>query len=220
MSTVVTFSACLLLISSLLLSGCAAIRTAGEVQSGRRALLTHNPEQALGYFQEAAARSPDYRFVSHTLQQTVWTYLGRAQYETGRLSEARQSFEKAISRYEHDSLARMFLGLTLARMENRPEGLKHIQSGMRGVHEWLEHEERVRPFTAFWDPLRHIRRELESSLQMIEGKDVDWPALIASGEWVGARVESEIERVRRDERRRFDNGDRRRTMFGRMLRSG
>jgi hypothetical protein len=80
MSTVATLSTRLLLVSSLLLSGCAAIQTAGEVQSGRRALLTHNPEQALGYFQKAAARSPDYRYVSHTLQQTVWTYLGRALY--------------------------------------------------------------------------------------------------------------------------------------------
>jgi tetratricopeptide (TPR) repeat protein len=220
MRTVAMYGTSLLVISALFLSGCAAVITAGQVQSGRQALLTRNPELALGYLEEAVRRDPEYRFVSHTFQQTVWTYLGRARYETGRFPEARQSFEKALSHYQHDSLARMYLGLTMARTQKEPDGLKQVESGMRELHEWLEYEQRARPFTAFWDPLRHIRREIESSLHMIEGKDVDWPALIASGEWVGYQVESEIERVRRDERRRFERGDGRRTMFGRMLRSG
>ncbi len=212
MRTTGTWWSCLLVISALLLSGCAAFRTAGLVQSGRQALLTHKPEDALAYFREAAQRDPEYRFASHTLQQTVWTYLGRAQYETGRFQEARQSFEKALARDEYDNLARLYLGLALAREMNTDEALKYIEGGMRGLYEWLEYEQAVRPFTAFWDPLRHIRNEIRKSLQIIEGKDIDWPALIASGEWVGYQVEAEIDRVLRDERRRFDNGDRRRRM--------
>jgi len=46
------------------LCGCASYRIAGQVQSGRVALLTHNPEAALAYFQQAAQGDPNYRMES------------------------------------------------------------------------------------------------------------------------------------------------------------
>jgi hypothetical protein len=34
---------------------------------------------------------------------------------------------------------------------------------------------------------------------MIAGKDIDWPKLIASGEWVGKKFEEESDVARQDE---------------------
>ena len=47
------------------------------------------------------------------------TYLGRAYYETGRDEEARTALEKAVSLNKDDSLAYLYLGLTLLRTGER-----------------------------------------------------------------------------------------------------
>jgi hypothetical protein len=39
---------------------------------------------------------------------------------------------------------------------------------------------------------------------MISGKKVDWQKLSSSGEWLGPRMEDEIDRVRRQESQRDD----------------
>jgi tetratricopeptide (TPR) repeat protein len=182
-----------------LLSGCASFQVAGQVQSGRRALLINNPEQALAYFQQAAESNPNYIFESGLFREGIWTYVGRAQYATGKLEEARRSFERALSFYKDDYLARMYLGLTLARSGDRLNGLKEIESGMKGLYDWLEYINSSRPFTAYWDPRREIRSELEKDLAMISGKDIDWPKLIESAEWIGKKMEDEIDKVKRDE---------------------
>jgi len=185
----------------LLLTGCVAYQTAGQVQSGRQALLINRPEDALAYFQQAALSSPNYIYISGTYQEGVWTYVGRAQYAMGKFPDARQSFERALSVYQDDYLARIYLGLTLARGGDQSRGLKELQGGLKGLYDWLEYMNYSRPLEAFWDPLRHIRSEIEKDLAMISGKDVVWPTLIESAEWVGDEMEKEIDRVRRDEQR-------------------
>jgi tetratricopeptide (TPR) repeat protein len=187
-----------------LLTGCAAFQTAGQVQSGRLALLTNNPQQALVYFQQAAQNNPDYIYTSGLYRQGIWTYVGRAQYATGKLEDARQSFERALSVYKDDYLARLYLGLTLLRGGEQSRGLKEIEGGLKGLYDWLEYMNYSRPHEAFWDPLRQIRAEIEKDLAMISGKDVDWQKLVASAEWVGMEMEKEIDRVRRDEKRFYD----------------
>ena len=182
-----------------LLSSCASYEIAGQVQSGRRALLINNPEQALPYFQQAADSNPDYIFQSEFFREGIWTYVGRAQYATGRLEEARRSLERALSVYKDDYLARLYLGLTLARSDDRVTGLKEIESGMKGLRDWLDYANASRPFTAYWDPQREIRSELEKDLAMIAGKDIDWPKLMESAEWIGQKMEDEIDKVKRDE---------------------
>ena len=200
-----------LLVAVFFYSGCSSLRNAGQMQAGRQALLAGNMERALPYFQEVANSNPKYIFESVLFRESIWTYLGRSQYALGMLEAARQSFERALSVYPDDYLARIYLGLTLARMGDRSRAVKELQSGMQGLHEWLEYMERTRPHTAYWDPLREIRSELEKDLAMISGKDIGWNELIASGEWIGKRTEEEIDNVRRDERRDFErrNGDRR-----------
>jgi tetratricopeptide (TPR) repeat protein len=182
---------------ALLLSGCV---TAGsQVQAGRRDLLYGDPNYAVVHFQRAAELKPDYLYYS-VLPQSVWTYVGRAHYATGRLSAARQAFERAVSHSDQDNLAKLYLGLVLARDGDQPRGLKEIEGGMRGIHDWLDYIEQRFGFSygRFWDPRREIRSEIESDLAMIS-KGIDLPKLIANGEWVGRQMEEEIDRARRDE---------------------
>jgi tetratricopeptide (TPR) repeat protein len=183
------------------ISGCAAYQAAGQVQSGRQALLINKPEDALGYFQQVAQSNPNYIFQSGTYREGIWTYVGRSQYLLGRLPEARQSLEKALSVDQDDYLARIYLGLTLLRSGEDSRGLKELASGMKGLYDWLEYMNRTMPYTAFWDPLREIRSELEKDLDMLSSKDLDRQQLISSAEWIGQRMEEEIDLVRRDEQR-------------------
>jgi tetratricopeptide (TPR) repeat protein len=183
----------------LILTGCAAYQAAGQIQSGRQALLINKPEDALAYFQQVAQTNPNYIFTSVSYREGIWTYVGRSQYSLGRLPEARQSLEKALSIYPDDYLARIYLGLTLLRSGEDARGLKELDSGMKGLYDWLEFMNRTMPYTAFWDPRREIRSELEKDINMLSGKEVDRPQLISSAEWIGQRMEEEIDLVRRDE---------------------
>ena len=187
-----------------ILAGCAAYQAAGQVQSGRQALLINQPEDALGYFQLVAQTNPNYIFQSGLYREGIWTYIGRSQYLLGRLPEARQSLEKALSVDQDDYLARIYLGLTLLRSGEDSSGLKQLDSGMKGLYDWLEYMNRTMPYTAFWDPRREIRSAIEKDLDMLSSKDADRQQLIYSAEWIGQKMEEEIDLVRRDEQRRMN----------------
>jgi len=152
------------------LSGCDSFKVAGQFQSGRQAFLAKNYEAALTSFQQVARANPNYIFESGLYRQGIWNYVGRAQYHTGKLPEARQSLERALSIYQDDHLARLYLGLTRARSDDSANGARDIESGMKGLYNWLEHYESSKPFEAFWDPRREIRSAIEKDLKMISTK--------------------------------------------------
>jgi tetratricopeptide (TPR) repeat protein len=139
------------------LSGCDSFKVAGQFQSGRQAFLAKNYEEALTSFQQVARADPNYIFESGLYRQGIWNYVGRAQYNTGKLLEARKSLERALSVYQDDHLAKLYLGLTRARSDDSANGARDIESGMKGLYDWLEHYESTKPFEAFWDPGREIR---------------------------------------------------------------
>jgi len=124
-------------VSSLLffLSACA-VET--KVQQGRMALLYGDPEVAVGLFQSGAELDPNHFYFS-VFPQGIWTYVGRANYAVGRYPEARQTLERAISLHKDDNMAKLYLGLTLTRSGDRQRGLKEIESGLRGLNEWLDY---------------------------------------------------------------------------------
>lgn len=91
-------------------------------------------DEALPYFQKVADGSPGYVFESLNFRQSVWSYLGRAQYLTGKLREARQSFERALAGNRDEYLARIFMGLTLLRGRgDDASGFKELESGIQGL---------------------------------------------------------------------------------------
>src|SRR5262247_4327632 len=122
---------CSLALFSLLvfLTGCTSLQTGGEVQSGRQALLKGDNERALGYFYSAAQRDPNYVYATGSSpKQSVWSYVGRSEYLTGRFPQAQQTLERVISGermisgIRQEDIARLYLGLTLAREGDRQRG--------------------------------------------------------------------------------------------------
>jgi tetratricopeptide (TPR) repeat protein len=184
------------------LAGCVALQTGGELQSGRQALLEGNNELALGYFYGAAQRDPNFVYATGSSpKQGVWSYVGRSEYLTGRLPQARQTLERALTANREEDIARLYLGLTLAREGDRQRGLKEIEGGMRGINNWLDYINQAQRFSIgqFWDPDRDIRGAIQNDLALISGKDLDWQKLIADTEWLGIRMEQESDLARRQQ---------------------
>jgi tetratricopeptide (TPR) repeat protein len=184
------------------LAACTSLQIGGEVQSGRHALLEGKNETALGYFYGAAQRDPNYVYATGSSpRQGVWSYVGRSEYLTGRLPQARQTLERALAANREEDIARIYLGLTLAREGDRQRGLKEIEGGMRGINNWLDYISQAQRFTIgqFWDPDRDIRAAIQNDLAMISGKDLDWQKLIANTEWLGIRMEEESDLARRQQ---------------------
>ncbi len=182
--------------------GCASLRVGNEFQSGRTALLTGKTEVALSYFTSVAAQDPTYSYGT-AYRQGVLGYLGRAEYASGQLPQAQKTLERAVALNREDDSARLYLGLALARSENRQRGLSEIENGMKGIHgflEWVTQTHRF-SFGQFWDPTRQIRAAIERNLAMVRSNEIDWPKLIADGEWLGKEIDEENDRARDDERR-------------------
>jgi hypothetical protein len=124
-------------------------------------------------------------FESVLYRQGVWNYIGRAQYHMGKFDDARWSLERALSVYQDDHLARLYLGLARARNGDNANGARDIQGGIKGLYDWLEYYESSRPFEAYWDPRREIRSAIEKDLAIISGNRIDWQRLMANAEWLG-----------------------------------
>jgi tetratricopeptide (TPR) repeat protein len=183
-------------------TGCATIQSAGNLQYGRQALLGGNNEAALGYFYSAAQLDPNYVYATGSSpKQSVWSYVGRSEYLTGRFPQARQTLERALASNRDEDIARLYLGLTLAREGDRQRGLNEIESGMRGINNFLDYINQAQRFNIgqFWDVDRDIRRAIQSDLAMVSGKDVDWQRLTADTEWLGISMEWESDWARRQE---------------------
>jgi tetratricopeptide (TPR) repeat protein len=190
------------LLSMVFLCGCASMNAGSEVAYGRRALLGGDNEMALGYFQSALKTNPSYMYGT-AYQQGLLSYVGRTEYLTGRLPQARETLQRALAAKQDEDIARIYLGLTLIRTNDREAGLKDVQAGMRGIYDWLEWVTEAHRFSfgQFWDPARAIRSAIQSDLAMISGRDLDWQRVVTDGEWVAMRMEAEGDKARNDEQR-------------------
>ena len=188
--------------SLVFVSACASFQVGSDVNAGRQAFLTGNNEAAVGYFHRAAEKDPNYAYGT-ALRQGIWSYVGRAEYATGRLPQARQSLERAIAANKDEDIARLYLGLTLVRSGDQQTGLREIEGGMKGMNNFLEWVTETHRFSfgQFWDPNLEIRKAIKTDLAMISSKDLDMQKLIADGEWLGKQMEEEGDRARQDESR-------------------
>jgi tetratricopeptide (TPR) repeat protein len=189
------------------LTACSGVQSGGDVQPGRYALRRGDSKAALAHFQRAANADPNYVTNFTLLKQGVWTYVGRAQYDAGNLAEARKALERADSLHNDDALADLYLGLALAREGDRDRGRREIEEGLTGLASWLDNI-RVHPDGQFWDPDRRIRTQIQQDLALLGKKDFNWPDMISRGEYIGIRVDDEIEwasrRWRREQRNNTD----------------
>ena len=114
----------LLSLALLFVCACAAYDVAGDVQTGRSALMSGDSADALARFRRAAEKDPNYVANFTPLQEGVWTYVGRAYYDQGSLIEARTALERALAANKKDFVARLYLGMTLIRL---PQATKSTQ---------------------------------------------------------------------------------------------
>jgi tetratricopeptide (TPR) repeat protein len=99
----------------LTLAGCGSLGSQSDFQSGRQALLRGEPETALTYFERVTASNAGYSVYSGPLRESVWTYVGRAHYNSGRYTQARTAFDRALAQFNDEHVARLYRGLTLIR---------------------------------------------------------------------------------------------------------
>jgi len=187
---------------SIWLSACASFQAAGDIAQGRQALFKGNNQAALGYFQ--AAEQVDPAYVDDTeLREGVLSYVGRAQYLTGNYAAARSTLEKALSQNPSDNVARLYLGLTLARQGETQKALPDIDGGMKGIYDLLNYITDTFRFGygEFWDPGRDIRSAIEKNRAVMASGKIDWPTLIADGESIALKTEREPDEARQNQRR-------------------
>jgi tetratricopeptide (TPR) repeat protein len=120
----------------LFVAACATLDRGGEFLSGRRALMTGDYQTALAYFERIAQGDPNYVAPYTSFRESIWTYLGRAQYHTGKLADAKRSLERALSQLPNDSVAKLYLGLTNVRLQttekaSNPFTLQDISFALR-----------------------------------------------------------------------------------------
>ena len=179
-------------------AACKPMTAMTEVHKGRQALMAGKAEPALAHFQRAAELDPKFLYFS-TLPQSAITYTGRALYQLGRFSEARQAFEQATLAFTDDSMARLYLGITLVRQGNRERGVQETTAGLRAIYQWLDDIEANLPQGIYWDINREVRSEIERVLQQMTDRRLSSEQLIETSDWVGNRMEWEIDAARRDE---------------------
>lgn len=259
----------------LIIAGCTALESGGDFAAGRQALLRGEDATALAYFQEIAKRDPNYVAPFTSFRQSIWTYLGRTQYQSGKLVEAKSSLDRALSQIPGDSLAKLYLGLTNVRLQTtekatdpftlqdiafalreqieprrvatlarergvafdltaeserqlkkagadesllneikkiRAESLKQKKAGeiqlsagtkelsaaFTGIRDQLDFLNSTRT-GIFWDPNKEIRSEIQTGLLLLSKSPPDWQKILSTGEWVGQKLEEEIDLARRQE---------------------
>jgi tetratricopeptide (TPR) repeat protein len=263
----------LIAVASLALSGCAGIESLGEFTRGRQAMVRGDPDGALASFERVAGADPQFVAGGGPLSESIWTYVGRAHYQSGKYAQAKDALEKGLARHSGDHMGRLYLGLTLARLPAAPakttgfsvqditfalrEGIeservaalarergvafdlsreaesqlrkagadarlldeikkiraetvgknepqtaraaKELAAALTGLRDDLDSFIATTTQGRFWDPGGELRKEIRNGLTLLSGRDQDWKKIIVNGEWLGEKLEDEIDRARRDE---------------------
>jgi tetratricopeptide (TPR) repeat protein len=199
---ILAFTICVLHLA-LFFSGCTAYQVSGDVQRGRYALMAGDSKSALAYFQRAAQVDPGYaKKIGPVKWESVWTYMGRAQYSSGDFIAARKSLEQARSRHPDDSLAPLYLGLALSRDGgDRQTAAKEIRLGLTGLNDWLEYVNQYSIDKAYWDPGAIIRTGIRNELATLDAKDINWNNLATNIDRIAMDVEREADEALREKRR-------------------
>jgi tetratricopeptide (TPR) repeat protein len=194
------------------LFGCTTtMQVGGAFQAGRRALIGGDDETALGFFETVAESNPNFIFTTGSSpRQSIWSYVGRTQYLTDQFPQAQQSLERAISGDRPENIARLYLGLTLNQLGDPQAGLKEIETGLRGIDDFINNIARTQGFNIgqFWDPNRAIRNAIQYNLKLIAGENINWRQLTSNIERLALQVERESDLARRQESREMRSRER------------
>src|SRR5262245_35480380 len=177
-----------------LLSGCGAFQAfqaSSAVGLGRQELFRGQNQDALESFEVAARSDPGYSFGADR-PEGVFSYLGRAQYLNGQYVQARESLERDLARDQGNSLSRLYLGLTLVRVNDRQYGLYNIVWGLTGIRHYINYVSAdATDSRRFWDRHNQIRDAIASAVKMAESPDINWDSLIVFSERIALAWEQE-----------------------------
>jgi len=85
------------------------------------------------------------------------------------------------------------------RGDHREPGSQETTAGLKAICHWLDYIEANLPQGIYWDINREIRSEIERVLKQITDRRSSAQRVIETAEWVGNRMEWEIDAARRDE---------------------
>jgi len=204
MTSILRGYAAVLMLAGICFSGCGgSFQTSGDVAQGRQALFRGDYPAALSYFQQAAQTDPNYMYGAE-LREGVLSYLGRAQYLNGQLPAARATLQKSLAQHKGNNLARLYLGLTEARLDDRKAATTDIQSGLKGMGEFLNYIINTfqNSFGSFWDQNGSLRKSIAVNLAIISSGNIDWPTLISNCETLAISYER-VEDIADQDQRQF-----------------
>lgn len=152
----------------LFMAACATLESQSEFLTGRRALLRGEPDNALSAFDRVARTNASFVADSVSPKRSIWTYIGRAHYNSGRYAEARSAFEKALSQLSDDYIAKLYLGLTLLRPSapRAPTKAFSLQEVTYALREGIE-PKRVATLARERGVAFDLTKETESQLQTV-----------------------------------------------------
>ncbi len=155
-----------LLAALLFMTACATLESQSDFLSGRRALLRGEPDNALSFFDRVAQTNAGFVANSVSPRRSIWTYIGRAHYNSGRYTEAKAAFEKALSQLNDDYVARLYLGLALLRPSTPAQASKafSLQEVTYALNEGIE-PRRVATLARERGVAFDLTKETESQLQ-------------------------------------------------------
>jgi len=193
-----------LMLAGVFFSGCGASFQGGsDLAQGRQALFRGDYPAALSYFQQAAQADPNAMYGAE-LREGVFSYLGRAQYLNGQLPAARTTLQQALARHKSDNLARLYLGLTLARQGDQKAAATEIQSALKGMGEFLNYIINTfqNTFGSFWDQNGSLRKSIAANQAMLTSGNIDWSMLIPNLETLAMNYE-QVEDIATQDQRQF-----------------
>jgi tetratricopeptide (TPR) repeat protein len=183
-------------------TGCATTFQGGsDVAQGRQALFRGDYPTALAYFQNAEKAGPNYVYGTE-LREGILSYLGRAQYLNGQLPAARATLQQALAAHRSDNLARLYLGLTLARQNDQKAAAGEVQSALKGMGQFINYIANTfsNSFGSFWDSNGSLRKSIATNLAIVESGKFDWPTLIANCETLAINYEQVEDNATNDQR--------------------
>ena len=204
MKTTLRGYALALLFIGIVFSGCGgSFQAGGDVAQGRQALFRGSYATALGYFESAAQTDPNYVWGTE-LREGVLSYLGRAQYLTGNLPAAQKTLQQSLAVHKSNNLARLYLGLTLAKEGDRKAGAGEIQKGLRGMGHFLNYIINAfsDSFGSFWDQNGSLRKSIAANEALVAAPDIDWSTLIPNCETLAINYE-QVEDIATQDQQQF-----------------
>jgi tetratricopeptide (TPR) repeat protein len=168
-----------------------------ELHRGRVALLAGMPDAAATHFREAGAINGTLTYSQ--LGQGIWTYLGRAYYDSKKYPEARQFLERAVAANNDDGFARLYLGLTLARQQSYDAGRKEVLGGLQTLSDRLNYIVYNTASGYYWDPTGQLRGELQAAHRAVTDAKPNLDKLFPRLENLGIAIEQEIDSAAKDE---------------------